>query len=122
MGNNLDTFGELLMTQVRDTTIRRFEKILSGQLNSEHALKLTEKLSSFSVDEKNIIKELVIASVDSTIHNFLWTVEENDELLVLYGTEETGIDNLKEVSDGLCGEVYSEEGWIKKYSHYKENY
>ena len=27
-----------------------------------------------------------------------------------------GNQELKEESDGLCGELYSEDGWIKKFS------
>ena len=33
--------------------------------------------------------------------------------------EKKGVD-LKEVSDGLSGELYTEDGWIQKFSEYDE--
>ena len=44
----------------------------------------------------------------------LFMIEGDPELQLIF----QGVD-LKEVSDGLSGELYTEDGWIQKFSEYK---
>lgn len=45
------------------------------------------------------------------MHNMLFMIEEHEEIELLYKEE-----NIAEKSDGLSGELYTEDGWIEKYS------
>lgn len=45
------------------------------------------------------------------MHNMLFMLEEHEEIEMLYAGE-----NIVEESDGLSGELYTEDGWIEKYS------
>jgi hypothetical protein len=49
--------------------------------------------------------------------------QHEDEVDLLFSEDEdSGKENIRELSDGLSGEIYTEDGWIAKYSNYKENY
>ena len=58
-----------------------------------------------------MIPEIVDFSLDSMLFMF----EGHPDLQLVF----QGVD-LKEVSDGLSGELYTEDGWIQKFSKYDE--
>jgi hypothetical protein len=44
---------------------------------------------------------------------------ENSEEFDLIKTSNSGNElSLREISDGLCGELYTEDGWIERFSKY----
>ncbi len=45
----------------------------------------------------------------------LFMIEVQDEIELLFKKE-----NLNDLSDGLSGELYTEDGWIKNYSKERE--
>ena len=99
------------MTSVRDRSIDRFEKIQSGSLKAPKAIELHDLLSQFSIEQQSIIKKLIIESVDNTIFNFLFMFEENEDKKILVSDI-----NINEISDGLSGELFSDDGWISRFS------
>lgn len=56
-----------------------------------------------------------VAIVDTTLHHLLWTVEQED-LIEFTFKEDDQIVNINEISDGLAGELYTEDGWISRFS------
>lgn len=66
---------------------------------------------SLSSDDIEIVIWLIPEIVDVSLHNMLFMIEENDDIELLFENE-----NLKEISDGLAGELYTEDGWIDKFS------
>lgn len=111
----LEDFGELIIQAVRDTTIKKYKMIQTGKMKSQEALRLHEKLKSLSPENLVLINEIVVGTVGDALHNFLWLLEEQDEDTELKYKNK----NVAHLSDGLCGELYSDEGWIKKYSKYE---
>ncbi|MDE6209993.1 MAG: hypothetical protein K2M73_10030 [Lachnospiraceae bacterium] len=47
----------------------------------------------------------------NVLDSFLFMVEQHEDICLLYDNI-----NLNEESDGLSGELYTEDGWIEKYS------
>lgn len=119
----LDEFGKALMQRVRDSCYEEFEKILSGDIRSKSALTIQKKVSEFDINEINIIKIIVRDSIDSTIHRLLWLIEQDEFFdLIKYAGDKKSFFSLREISDGLCGELYSDMGWIEMYSRYPSNF
>ena len=110
---SLDFFGEILMNRVRDEAIDDWERIIEGQMKDEESVQIHKSLSD---KEKELIRRLVPKIVDTTLHHLLWTLEQDDslELLVNSGTKK---ENIAEISDGLTGELYTEDGWIYRFSN-----
>ncbi len=115
-----DFFGKELMYSVRDPSISRFEDILNGKLKSKELIELTNKLNDFNEPEREFIKKLVITVVDNVIYNFLNVLEENEDTLTLLVNNEGGEkEDIVGLSDGLSGELFTNDGWIGKFSHYR---
>jgi len=118
----LEKFGQILMTEVRDEAIEKYEMIVSGRMKSTPAIEVNTKLSALSDDQLSLIREVVVNSIDDVIHNLLWMIEQHEDDVELICSEGTNKANMNEVSDGLSGEIYTDDGWIALFSKYKENY
>jgi len=111
----LDKFGEVLMQSVRDRTISNCDKILNGQMKGITAQQVIEKLEGFSDEQIETLKWIIPQIVDESLHNFLFMIEECNNINVeVQINNETG--NVRELSDGLAGELYTEDGWIFRFS------
>jgi hypothetical protein len=114
----LDSFGKLFMEEVRDRTINNFEAILSGKTKSQKSQLLHKQLATLDNNTIQILKEALIETIDNQLFNTLTLLEQNEELSLLYNIEEKPF-NINEISDGLGGELFTENGWIEKFSKYK---
>ncbi len=113
--NALDKFGQILMLKVRDETITDWGMIVSGKMLGEHAERMRKIFQKLSSEELQIIDKLVPEVVDTVLHHLLWTIEQQDDLILSIRDHKSVID-LKRVSDGLPGELYTNEGWIARFS------
>jgi hypothetical protein len=111
----LDEFGRVLITEVRDRAIVRVLSILGGTLQRPGAQVLHEQLRSLSSDERNAVEMLSIEAVDSTLHRLLLLLEESNLMDCRLATNAQSV-SLKDASDGLAGELYSDAGWIARFS------
>ncbi|STZ56295.1 Uncharacterised protein [Moraxella lacunata] len=112
--NTLSEFGKNLICNVRDPVLSDLEKLIDGQIKSEQDTLFHQRISQLSPDEILLLKELSTYLVDKTLHNLLFIFENSDNCLILSDDK-----NLAEISDGLCGELYTDDGWIGKFSQYK---
>ena len=66
-----------------------------------------------SSKHQEVINKIIPEIVDLCIDNLLCMMDDYaDDIKVQIGKE-----NLSEISDGLAGELYTEDGWIQKYSN-----
>lgn len=78
-----------------------------------------EKMERYSEKQKEILKWLVPKMVDAGLYNLFAMIEEHHNLNVeVTSNGERG--NIRHLSDGLAGELYTEDGWISRFS--KERY
>ncbi|MDC1142375.1 hypothetical protein OAU50_04735 [Planctomycetota bacterium] len=117
----LERLGKVLVANVRDKAIEKYENIVAGQLKSPPAVTLHDKLKRFSGSELEAVREAVVGAIDDVLHHLLFAAEEHDEdFAILARNAKDALVNVATVSDGLPGELYSEDGWISKYSRYAE--
>ena len=112
MNNNLELFGEIFISEVRDRTIRVFDKRIEGTMKDETSQQLHKEIQTLNDSQLKIVYSIIEQVTDLSIHNMLSMFEEHEEIKLLLNEE-----NLVEESDGLAGELYTEDGWIKKYSN-----
>ena len=115
MENILDEFGKILITEVRDGTIDSMNKMIDGTMKGTTAKLIRKKIAILNEEQIEVLKELILEIVDCSLDSMLFMIEGDPELQLIF----QGVD-LKEVSDGLSGELYTEDGWIQKFSEYKE--
>ena len=113
----LEAFGKSYVSEIRDIVFRQFIKTINNKMKSESDKKLFSVFQEITEEQNKKICDCVLSTLDSSLHHFLWMIEQSDDFDLIAKTEDGNI-SLKEISDGLCGELYSNEGWISKYSEY----
>lgn len=114
--NVLDLFGQSVVEEVRDVTIRDWDCIIVGKAKGVTADAVKEKLALLTKEQLETLVWMLPKVVDSTIHNFLLMFDKSKEIDLKVNTKEGIIERLQEETDGLYGELYSKRGWISRYS------
>ncbi len=66
MENSLDEFGKLLMSDVRDRTIRVFDKRVQGRMHDESSILLARRIELMDEESKKILMDIIPEIVDLT--------------------------------------------------------
>jgi hypothetical protein len=111
----LDRFGQLLMKKVRDEAVTDWKMIIDGRMKGESAEKVRALLRDVSDTDKKLVLQLIPGVVDTVLHHLLWAAEQEADLQLGMKMKD-GIEELRDISDGLPGELYSDEGWISRFS------
>jgi hypothetical protein len=116
----LDKFGEFIVKHCRDKGIFYAEGLLKNHWKSPSKKKLQSHLSKLSKADKAAFLKAIISTIDTSIHDFLFAIQENSGN---DGGIKITVDgkDIAAISDGLHGEAFSEEGWYAKYSNYGES-
>ena len=112
----LEKFGEILIRRVRDKAITDWEMILDGKMKGSSAAQVRALLSRYSIEQVQILEKLIPQVVDTTLHHLLWTLDQSNILKILFSDTDGTTCDIKELSDGLPGELYGDRGWIKRFS------
>jgi hypothetical protein len=106
---SLDAAGRFLM-RVRDRAIGHIQAEYAGQMKSASAKRIGE-LAECLTDEAR--RELAIAANDEVLATLFYALEEDRSLELRHGDH-----SLAEISDGLAGELFTEDGWISRFGSY----
>ncbi|NQX66670.1 epimerase [Paenibacillus alba] len=117
---HLDTFGEILINKVRDVAIHNWDNIIDGNMKGQRAKEIREKLSIFNDEQIEVLKDVFPMVVDSTLHHLLRTLEQEDAIELSVEVEQKA-KRIRDISDGLAGELYTEDGWIMRFSNKRYN-
>jgi hypothetical protein len=113
----LDEFGRLLIQQARDRAIRHWDKILEGQMKGSSAQRAAARLAPFTAEQREVLRRLIADVSDTVLHYLLWTLEEEAARISINVRVEGGVvANLAEVSGEFPAELYTEDGWIARFS------
>ncbi len=111
----LDHFGNVLSKCVRDEAISDWDMILDGRMKDAGSQEIRMQIERLQLSEDQIefLRRLVPRIIDTTLHHLLWTLEQEESIDVAVKTQAGSVPSLREVSDGLTGELYS---WIPRFS------
>ncbi len=111
----LDHFGSVLTKRVRDEAISDWDMILDGRMKDAGSQEIRMQIERLhlSKDQIEFFRRLIPRIIDTTLHHLLWTLEEEDSIDVAVKTQAGSVPSLRDVSDGLAGELYS---WIPRFS------
>lgn len=116
----LDQFGKHLIQDVRDRAIEDLDKTLAGEMKGRSAARIMQIIES-ETNCLDLIKRLVPYYVDLTIHKVLAALEEAP-VSITYHLPSGESVNIKAATDGLSGELYSEDGWIARFSSFRYSF
>ena len=109
----LNRFGEIVVRRVRDESVEQWMKILNGRAKGATAESLRPELSRLNRNQIALIERLVPMIVDTVLHHLLWTLEQVEDVDISVQLPNGVVPSLREVSDGLAGELYD---WIEWFS------
>lgn len=107
----IDEFGSSLISDVRDRTLKTLKKMFSGKMNSSTAKKIQSLLEGLDATQLENVEQILSYAVDESLFNMLNLIESDPNIKLLYSDED-----LTELSDGLAGELFADDGWISKFS------
>lgn len=107
------------MTHLRDEALDAAETLLSGTSKAPAHAALQAGLAQLSAEARGLVQRVVLEAVDAGVHGLLFALQESsdDEGPVRLTVEGTDVATL---SDGLHGELFTEDGWQAKFSRYGE--
>jgi hypothetical protein len=116
MNNVLDRFGRLLVSEVRDVAVANALNTLRGRMKVKESEELDEALAPVPENTRKLLEVFATDLVDSTLHDLLSFFEGTEDFLIAFQENENDLIDLNEISDGLAGELVTEEGWISRFS------
>ena len=70
---------------------------------------------------QSLIQDFVAEAIDRTFIEFLYSFESHYNPLS-FKTSAGEVVDMVEISDGLAGEPYNEDGWIARFSKYPNGF
>lgn len=115
----LDHFGGFVTTHLRDAARNECERLLRGEIRAPGLQALQAALAAFAPEQRDVARRLVDACLTAAIHEFLLTLQEQEEFEGRIRVTVDGRD-VAAASDGLHGEIFSPDGWFARFSAYGE--
>ena len=113
----LDNFGKGLMQYSRDRTLNTASEILQGKIKSPNHKIVGETLQNLTPEERKAVEDLAKLLFNEMFFEFEQFLNEHAEYKLVYSDGESEVD-LLDLSDGLFGEMFGDDGWIEKYSEF----
>jgi hypothetical protein len=110
----LDKFGQLLVTKLRDSALDFFDGLARSQWKRPSTGKLQADLATLSPEQREIVRRCVVACVDRGLGGFLFALSEAHDFGRQIAVMVDG-KNIAELSDGLQGEPYGQDGWVARF-------
>lgn len=113
----VDKFGKFIVENLRDKGVNFAEGLLKRHWKTPSLLDMQNEIANLNDTQKAAFIKAVTETIDESIHDFLFALQEqadfdNDIQILVDG------QNIVELSDGIHGEAYSDEGWFAKYSRH----
>jgi hypothetical protein len=115
----LEKFRRLVITSLRDSGIKHFDRLAVGHWKAPSLKNRQAELAKLTDEQRMVTRRCVVNCLDNALHDFLFALVEANDFdkgitLVVDGK------NLAEISDGLHGEPFTDEGWIARFSEFPE--
>ena len=108
-------FGKFLVENLRDKGIDFAEGLLNQRWKAPELQETQTSLEKLSAAQKEIFIKTVTKAVDNGIHDFLFALQSTGDIQILVDGQ-----NIVDLSDGINGEAYSDDGWYSKFSKYSQ--
>lgn len=107
------------MENLRDRGIDHLDDLLVGRCKAPSLKKLQRELKNLTKTQQTLVRRAMVESLDSAIHDFLFALQEQADEGGPIRVRVRGKD-IAAMSDGLQGELFTEEGWYARFSSHGE--
>ena len=115
----LSEFGRVVIVKLRDRGIDHLDKLLAGKAKAPAFRKLQGELKSLDQEQRALLRRAFVTSLDSALHDFLFALQEQNDSGGRVAVLVDG-SRIAEASDGLHGELFTEDGWFARCSRHGE--
>ena len=115
----LDEFGKLMIREVRDDCFEFLQRLIAGKMADQRSKEMFRELQTLKVDDIKIVRKLIAQAVDASIVRFLNFLDVH-EIEVVFADNKGKKRDVRSLSDGLAGELYSEAGWVTQFSKFDD--
>jgi hypothetical protein len=114
----LELLGRRIIREVFDATFDYLDGVIACGMKGRKPDPLHESYRQLDEESARMVRRFASTAVDQTLARFLYFLDEHQIPLPVELPDGQIVD-VQGVSDGLAAEPYSEEGWIAKFSLYK---
>jgi len=107
------------MENLRDPGIFHVDGLLASHWKAPSHKELQALLGTLSEAQRGLVRRAFIASLDYAIHDFLFALQEQSDNDGPVRIRVRG-KNVAALSDGLQGELFTEDGWYARFSKHGE--
>jgi hypothetical protein len=118
--NSVAKFGEFIASKLRDRAIDHADGLLAGSWKSPPTQALQTSRAQLSPEQRALVRRVVVASVDSGMHDFLFALGEAHDFKQGIAVIVDGQD-VAALSDGLHGEPYTVDGWFARFNKHGQH-
>src|SRR5262245_2940355 len=111
----VEKFGALVVARLRDSAIDHADGLLAGRWKSADTKALQLALAQLSPEQRQLVRRVVVTSVDSGLHDFLFALGQAHDAQQGIAVVVDG-RNIGALSDGMHSEPFGEEGWFARFS------
>ena len=115
--SDLDKFGEFFVQNFRDKALQNLQFLFEQKWKAPSLQDLQGRLAALREAERDLVYELVDDILTTAMHDLLFAIQESHDFgegieVLVDGKPVAGL------SDGLHGEIFCDNGWIKRFSKY----
>ncbi len=118
MSKELDAIGKLIMERLRDSGFSFADGLVSGHWKAPRLGGLQSDLAAADDECRELAVRCTRVAIDHAVHDFLFALHEACEAGEI--SVSMGGKDVEELSDGLQGELFTEDGWQARFSRYGE--
>lgn len=111
--------GEFLIKNHRDRTLSTLERSFEGKWKNKSFQEFQTFVQDLSSEQQGILFRGFEYLITGALHDLLFNLEEENHFKGQIKLLVNNYDVIK-ISDGIYGEQYGENGWIQKFSQYKD--
>lgn len=112
----VEKFGKFIVENLRDKGIDFAEGLLKRHWKAPDLLDMQNEIANLTDAQKAVFIKAITTTIDGAMHDFLFALQEISDIQIVVDGQ-----NIVELSDGIYGEAYSDDGWFAKYSRFNEN-
>lgn len=117
----LDEFGKKIVNNILDRYYRGIKKELNEGIKNPIEQEYNTIFKSLTEKQKKYIYIYIKENINSILFDFLNFFEENEQFKLIYEESGKQVDLVK-ISEMLKAEPIIENGWIKRFSKYADEY
>jgi hypothetical protein len=115
----LAEFGHSLVDRAYDRTAWYLEHVFSGHMKGSRQRELANLYQSLDERSQDVVRQFATEAMTAMLADTLNLFEER-EIGIAYTSRDGQLVDIREISDGLVGELFTDLGWIAQFSKYKE--